>query len=721
MHSTLRNAQEGTCAICARTITQKRLTLNFLIADSFTASLAKLTNEEQKAVKTAAFDLQLNPAHPGIQLHKLDGTRDKRFWSARASSDLRLILHRTEGSLLLCYVGHHDDAYTWGQRRKLEVHPTTGAAQLVEVLERTVVEAATPTGPPALTRKAIAPVRPLAHVGNTELLSYGVPEEWLAALNHANEDEVLEIAGKLPSEAMEAVLQLAVGRHPSPAPVMTAGDPFTHPDAMRRFRVLADREELAQALDFPWEKWTIFLHPAQRDIVERKFNGPARVSGTAGTGKTIVAIHRAAFLARADDDARVLLTTLNETLAIQLHSRLRRLLSTTPRVMERFRVEALDAVALRFYERIFALERPIGLADTESLTRIASQVLIGKPGNFSVKFVLAEWYEVVDAWQLQSWEDYRDFRRLGRKIRLPEAQRAQLWAIFESLRNALLQSNLATMSAVYYALAQHYENVRSPFEHIIIDEAQDLSPMQLRFVASLGHEVGVMRPQSLFFAGDLGQRIFQSPFSWKALGIEVRGRSSTLAVNYRTSHQIRMAADRLLGKEVSDVDGNTDSRLGCVSVFDGVAPLICRASSIDDEIARAGHWIQAQIAKGAKVHECAVFVRDESYLPRALRTVAEAKLTPRVLDNRTDFVEGAVSVSTMHRAKGLEFRAVVVMACDEDAIPLKSRLEVATETSDLEEIYDTERHLLYVACTRARDALFVSGVAPGSEFMDDLG
>jgi superfamily I DNA/RNA helicase len=337
-----------------------------------------------------------------------------------------------------------------------------------------------------------------------------------------------------------------------------------------------------------------------------------------------------------------------------------------------------------------------------------------------VKFLVAEWLEVVDAWQLLSWEGYRDFRRLGRKIRLPEVQRAELWAVFESLRNSLRQSNLVTMSTVYDALARHYENVRSPFEHVVIDEAQDLSPMQLRFVAALGREAGAMRPQSLFFAGDLGQRIFQSPFSWKALGIEVRGRSSTLAVNYRTSHQIRMTADRLLGKEVSDVDGNTDTRIGCVSVFNGVAPFVFRASSIEDEIARVALWIQTQIAEGVKVHECAVFVRDESYLPRALRAVTEAKLSSRILDNRTDFAEGAVSVSTMHRAKGLEFRAVVVMACDEDALPLKSRIEVATETSDLEEIYDTERHLLYVACTRARDALLVSGVAPGSEFMDDI-
>jgi superfamily I DNA/RNA helicase len=634
------------------------------------------------------------------------------------SSDLRIILHRTDGSLLLCYVGHHDDAYAWAERRKLETHPTTGAAQWVEISDRIIELPRTEQKPHEQFAKAH--LFPLSKSTDAELMSYGVPEEWLAALKQASEDEILEIAGRLPSEAMEAVLQLAVGRRPSPASVINTGDPFTHPDAMRRFRVLTDRDELAQALDAPWEKWTIFLHPAQRDVVEKKINGPFRVSGTAGTGKTIVAIHRAAFLARRNDDARVLLTTLNDTLAIQLHSRLRRLVSTTPRLMERINVEALDAVALRFYARIFPSESKSKPLDTDSLRAIFQQIVEKIPNSFSVKFLTTEWQEVVDAWQLSSWEQYRDFRRLGRKIRLPEVQRAELWAIFEKLHQELQQAKLLTTSGVYAALAHHYASIRSPFEHVIIDEAQDLSPMQLRFVAAIGREDGVMRPESLFFAGDLGQRIFQAPFSWKALGIEVRGRSSTLTVNYRTSHQIRMSADRLLGNEVSDVDGNTDSRLGCVSVFDGLVPTVYRASGTDDEISHVANWIKAQITSGTKIHECAVIVRDDSHIPRAIRAISEANLTSQLLDNRTDFVEGAVSIATMHRAKGLEFRAVAVMACDEDALPLKARLDIATETSDLEEIYDTERHLLYVACTRARDSLFVSGIAPGSEFLDDI-
>src|SRR5580658_1310903 len=270
--------------------------MEFRIADTFTDSLAKLTGDEQKAVKTAAFDLQLNPAHPSLQFHKLDKAKDRRFWSIRVSSDVRLIVHRTDSSILLCYVAHHDDAYQWGERRRLETHPKTGAAQLVEVRE-TVQEIKIPkyveVAEPAPVK--IAPPKPLlfAGISEDELLGYGVPAEWLADVRRADEDTLLQLADHLPSEAAEALLDLATGAIPKVEKSVTTGaDPFAHPDAQRRFRVMANVEELERALDFPWDKWTVFLHPAQRALVERDHAGPARVAGSAGTGKTIVALHR---------------------------------------------------------------------------------------------------------------------------------------------------------------------------------------------------------------------------------------------------------------------------------------------------------------------------------------------------------------------------------------------------------------------------------------------
>ena len=401
--------------------------MKFLIADTFTDSLARLTADEQKTVKTTAFDLQTNPKQPGLQFHKLDAARDPRFWSVRGSRDLRLVVHRTDDALLLCYAGHHDDAYDWAERRKIEIHPKTGAAQIVVVRE-TVQEIAVPkyieVPLPASPKPKL-----FAGISDDELLGFGVPTEWLNDVRGATEDTYLALSDHLPREAAEALLDLATGGKPEPAPRAIAGaDPFQHPDAMRRFRVMHDVEELARAMEFPWEKWTIFLHPAQRALVERTFNGPARVAGSAGTGKTIVALHRAAFLARTNPDSRVLLATFSEPLANALRTKLRRLIGNEPLLGERIEVHSLDSIGQRLYELNVG---HIALATRDGLkAALRDAAAQAKDGKFSPQFLFSEWQDVVDAWQLDSWESYRDVVRLGRKTRLPEKQRASLWSIF---------------------------------------------------------------------------------------------------------------------------------------------------------------------------------------------------------------------------------------------------------------------------------------------------
>lgn len=407
--------------------------MEFRIADTFTGSLARLNGDEQKAAKTTAFDLQLNPAHPSLQLHRIDKAKDQNFWSLRVTRDLRLIVHRTGVSLLLCYVDHHDAAYQWAERRRLETHPNTGAAQLVEVRER-VQEVVVPK---YVEREETAPKRKaLQGVSDWTLLSYGVPPEWIHEALEASEDELLEIADHLPAEAAEALLNLATGvRPPLPQPVTVGTDPFEHPDALRRFRVMSNVEELARALDYPWERWTVFLHPEQRRLVEKDFNGPARVAGTAGTGKTVVALHRAAHLARTNSHARVLLTTFSEPLANAMRAKLRVLLHNEPRLGERIEVYSMDAIGHRLYE--FNIGK-LSIATSAQIAELLQQASDNASEHkFSLRFLTTEWEQVVDSWQLDTWEEYRDVSRLGRKTRLREQQRKILWSI---LRNCGLHS-----------------------------------------------------------------------------------------------------------------------------------------------------------------------------------------------------------------------------------------------------------------------------------------
>ena len=238
--------------------------------------------------------------------------------------------------------------------------------------------------------------------------------------------------------------------------------------------------------------------------------------------------------------------------------------------------------------------------------------------------MLTEWEQVVDAWQLDTWEAYRDVPRLGRRRRLTERQRQVLWSVFEQVRSRLGEQGLITRSQMFAQLGATFgDSRRSPFDFIVVDESQDISVAQLRFLAALGAD----RPNGLFFAGDLGQRIFQQPFSWQALGVEVRGRSRTLKINYRTSHQIRKRSDLLLGTEIADADGNPEERSGTISVFNGPEPSIAIAESTDGEAKVVVDWLTDVIGRDLEPHEISVFVRSSAQLDRATTAVENAGTT----------------------------------------------------------------------------------------------
>ncbi|MDR1921054.1 MAG: AAA family ATPase [Candidatus Adiutrix sp.] len=696
--------------------------MEFRIADTFTQSLTRLTTEEQKLVKQTAFDAQVDPSSPGLSFHKLAKAKDKDFWSLRAGADLRIIVHRSSSSLLFCYVDHHDKAYAWAERRKLEVHPQTGAAQLIELRE-VLREIARPvfTTPPQAGQPPL-----FSHLSDETLLRYGLPTEWLPEVQAlTSHDQLLELAGHLPAEAAEALLDLAIGRTPTIGAALIqpdAGLPasaFDHPDALRRFRLMGSPEELQRALDYPWDKWIVFLHPEQHKLVGGAYNGPVKVSGSAGTGKTVVAMHRAAHLARTDENARILLATLTHPLANALQNKLNVLLAHEPKLAERIDVHSLAGLAERlFHMHGQDLAQDANLARPDQIKALLEQGAekCGLSG-YSQAFLYDEWRELVDARQLKTREDYSTVPRLGRKTRLSAQRREKLWELFALVNDVLTAQKLYTDAALYAWLAEKIAALKNPiFDYIIVDEAQDLSFSQMRFIAALG----ARRDDSLCFCGDLGQRIFQLPFSWKSLGVDIRGRSFTLRVNYRTSHQIRLEADKLLDSEITDADGNSENRNDPVSAFNGPPPKFEAFANKEEEIQAVADWLKALVNEGLEPREIAVFVRSEDEFSRAAKALEAAQMPFATLDADMDVSLQKAALATMHLAKGLEFKAVAVMACDSNIIPSSRRIEDMGDNADLEDIYVTERQLLYVACTRARDHLMVSGVEPVSEFLDDL-
>ena len=683
--------------------------MNFLIADSFTASFNRLSGQDQKAVKGSVFDLQMDPTGNGLQLHRIDKSKDPNFWSARVNRDIRLIVHKSADSLLVAYVDHHDGAYAWAERRRIEAHPRTGAVQIVEVRER-VEEVAPPATfdfvfPEAAKgkEKESAPRALFSSLDDNALLSIGVPADWLADVRAASEDSFFALTAHLPAEAAEALLEYAAtGRLVVPAPAIA--DPFAHPDALRRIRLIANQDELEQALAFPWEKWGVFLHPSQRALVDRSFSGPARVAGSAGTGKTIVAIHRAVRLARENPNARILLASFSQPLADAMAKKLLVLAPETGGVVPRITTASFHGIA----EQMFQLEhgvRPRIASDAVLRERLRTAATSTGLKGFSERFLLSEWINVIDAWGLTSLDAYSSVPRMGRKSRLGPNQRARLWQVFQAVRETLAAEHYTTWANVFTSLAGALaQRPLKPFDHVIIDEAQDLAPAELGFFAALAPA----RADGLFLSGDVGQRIFQHPFSWASLGVDVRGRSHTLKVCYRTSQQIRRAADQLLPTVLRDTDGLEDERRGIISVFDGPLPEVKSLATVDEEAAVVRQAVETWLAEGIVAHEIGVFVRTPQLVARARAAITG-------LAGADEMVTAPMSL-----AKGLEFRAVVVMACDEGVLPLDERVADATDEAELDDIYETERRLLYVACTRAREHLLLTGVTPSSEYLNDL-
>ncbi|MEO1969562.1 MAG: 3'-5' exonuclease [Sphingomonadaceae bacterium] len=692
--------------------------MQFHIADSFTAALSRLTGQEQKQAKTAAFDLQLNPAHPGFQMHRLTNGRDPNFWSVRVNQDIRIIIHKTEASFMLAYVDHHDDAYAWASRRRIEAHPRTGAIQIVEVHE-TVEEAAGPLFTAPKIVPAPEPLQPVASaifadLTEDALLDIGTPSDWVADILTWTEERFFQLSERLPAEVAEALLDFAAtGRLPTPEPA--TADPFAHPDTLRRVQTITTEAELRLALDYPWDKWSVFLHPSQRDVVERDFSGPARVMGTAGTGKTIVALHRAARAVREDERARVLLTSFSRPLANALKAKLAILLVDDLGMLDRVSIASFEDAATELFQLATGRRPTLAPIDAQNAAIERAMADLGY-AELPLRFVTAEWRQIVDAWNLPDLESYASVPRIGRRNPLGSKQREALWPVFEAARAVLASRGFLTSSQLFAAVEANFNGKGDkPFTHVIVDEAQDLGISELRMIGAISSG-----PNSLFFAGDIGQRIFQLPFSWLALGVDVRGRSSSLRINYRTSRQIRESADQLLPQKVRDVDGIEDDRTGAQSVFEGPAPVIAQCADHADETANVAGYLRAAIEEGIGAAEIGIFVRDAEYLPRARDAVAAAGLEARQLTERAEDFGDCISLGTMHLAKGLEFKAVVVMACDDDALPLQSRVDAATDEDELREVFDTERHLFYVACTRARDRLHVTGVQPISDFVTDM-
>lgn len=684
------------------------------LSQDFLFQLAKLpSNVHSKVLKWAVL-FQTDPKSPGINYEKINAARDPNLKSVRIDQDWRGIVFKPESGdvYVLLYVDHHDAAYRWAERRKLAINPVTGAMQVVVVEEVVVIEhVPSAANVPAAKAEPSAPQALIyAEMSDRELMSLGVPQEWLARIRSVGSEAELDtLQASLPVEAYEGLFLVAAGD--------TVGDVLSSretrvdraintddyaaalatPESQSRFVIVDDDEAMLAIMNAPLAQWRIFLHPTQHKLAGGDRSGPVRVLGGAGTGKTVLAMHRAKWLAesRTADDKKVLFTTFTKNLASDIEDNLKTLCS--PKTMAKIEVRNLDAW-VHGYMRSRKLEHKIVYDRSKDGALQAWQAALAtKDSSLDLpeNFYEQELEQVVLAQGVTTREEYRTVRRTGRGVILSRAKRDAIWPVFEEYRGQLTSRKLKEVDDAYREIASLLEQENGggkllAYSAIVIDETQDLGPQALILLrAMIPREAN-----DLFFVGDGHQRIYtRNRAAMSKCGIDIRGRSRKLYLNYRTTDEIRRAAVAMLeGCEIDDLDEGHDENRRYKSLSHGPAPFIVDANGMEETVSLAIANVKKWRNEDADGHinSTCVIASSQAMRDSLAKQFSSAGFATSVIDASQNLSADAKAVhfATMHRAKGLEFdRVIVVAPTSYFGIPLET---------------EAQRKLIYVALTRAK-------------------
>ncbi|MCY3795590.1 MAG: AAA family ATPase [Gammaproteobacteria bacterium] len=683
----------------------------------FLTAFAKLPSQQQRGVRTMITRFERDSTATGLNYERIANARDPNMRSLRIDGSYRaIVLKPAQGNMhMLLWADKHDEAYQWATRHACSINVETGALQVYEPRQL-----ADPDSPPASTDKA----RAFGKLKRRELVRLGVPAEMT--------DEVLELQGeaereamapRLPIEAYEALYLYLAGEsydelvraREAPVEPVDASDFATaleHNDSRSRFVVIEDDLELEEMFNAPLERWRVFLHPSQRRLMERSWNGPVRVLGGAGTGKTVVAMHRARWLARTlPADQRILFTTFTRNLAADIANNLQAICSAEE--LKRIEVTNLDRWVQRFLRgRRYRFRLVFGREE-----EAWREALAKKPDGmtFPDTFYEHEWEQVIQSRGVDSREEYLHVSRTGRGVRLNRAARAQIWPVFEEYRVQLAERGVLEVADCYRAAAALLEEDRrgADFAAVIVDEAQDLDAPAWRLIRGLAPS----GKDDLFIVGDAHQRIYsRRRVVLSHCGIDIRGRARKLRLNYRTTEETRRwAADLLEGRPIDDLDGGRDDNEGLRSLAHGPVPLVRHFPNRADQAAWLIEHLAALEAQGESLRAVCIVARTGSERDAIRRELNEAGVSVEVLeaDSPDDSASG-VRLATLHRVKGLEFDHIVIASANADTLPLPAAIDAADSPAAAE---TAERSLLYVAATRAKKELLVLSFGEPSSYL----
>ena len=707
-------------------------TITVAISSDFLTAFSKLPRQIQGKVTEFINKFRINPKSSGINLEKLPSI-NKNIRSVRIDDTYRgIVFFQEESSVyLLLWVDHHDEAYEWAKRKTCRVNSKTGALQVFDVQTVEVTEETKPSNVSTL----------FGGLTKEIMIELGSPQDLIPFLKSIPNKEVFnESKDKLPSDVYENFSWIAEGFDPKEVIDMIKTDtsdteqeesekagnlPVTedfsvalkNSESKKLFVVIEGEEELRRIMAEPLEKWRVFLHPTQRKIVKKNYKGAARVLGGAGTGKTVVAMHRAKYLAsQISDGERILFTTFTVNLAEDIKSNLRKICSLEE--LQKIEVINIDAWVMRFLSEVgFSAKIEYG----DEIDKLWQRAVVNSLSelDYPWSFYKGEWNRVVIPQEALSLEKYIKAKRTGRGVRLDRKKRIEVWKVFDAYLSLMKEEQIRDMNMAMYECSKLFtiSGIKNKYAHIIVDEGQDFSDNAFRLLRTVA---GEERPNDIFIVGDSHQRIYNNYPTLFKCGINVRGRSSIVKINYRTTEETRRYAFSLLnGISFDDLDDDVDLGDKCLSLVHGEAPVVKCFADANEELSYLNDCISDLQDRCVPLKNICIVARTNQLVKdySALLTKSGHSVYQIKRSKAEDLSHDGIRIATMNRVKGLEFQYVFIVSANNRIVPLEAAIDHSDPITERES-YTAEKCLLYVALTRAQKQAYITCYGKKSEFIN---
>ncbi len=695
--------------------------MKLLVYDKFWDALIDLPKTVQKKVNTFQKKFRENSKSSGIHLEPVKTFKDTSLRSARIDQEYRAIIKAPESGdvYYLLWVDHHDEAYRWAEHKLFQWNDVTQSVQMFTAPESVDYSHA------EIQHIAIEETF-FGKIDQAKLVKIGVPEVLLPSIRKINDLIGLEaVEPFIPSDVFENLFYLLEGANIDEVIYEINEGRITDSDLLvqvgsinnqRSFVELTDDTLFNEALAGSLHKWKYYLHPSQRKLVTSNFKGSLKVSGGAGTGKTVAALHRLKYLTEImSDKETILFTTFTKALTENLTGLIKGLHIDSPNIT----VLNIDQVVQRLVNQYELLPTGFKVFEFDSVKNAADiweEITASSLTSYSPEFLEAEYKQIILQNGVTTFDEYLKTSRKGRGKPVSRRQRKEIWEFIELFISKCQIKSYFYRDELFNKLSKYLKDMNiTPFDYCLVDELQDFSNVELRLVRCLVKD----KPNDLFMVGDPMQSIYNKQINFSNVGINIRGkRTHRLRINYRTTEEIKKLAVSIIADcQYDNFDGEEEARAGYISLYHGNNPTYTTYKTTEDEVNAVIKCIVELFEHGYQCSDIAICSRTKNGL-KDFRSALHKKDIP--YDDRSSETtnhQNSVSLLTFHKIKGLEFKHVFIVDANDRSIP-KVPFDFDEFDKEEQNLYiKNERSMVYVAVTRAIENVMITGVGRKSELL----